>query len=292
MKLSLGTVQFGLDYGITNQSGKTTSEEVSAILAYAKKNNIAILDTAAAYGDSEKILGYHNTNDFKVITKTTAIQNEKIDSSDIIRMENEFLDSLNSMRIESVYGLLIHSPSDLEKENADILYEKLVELKARGLVEKIGVSVYSKQEIDYLYNKYSFDLIQIPINVLDQRLLESQTLQKLKEKDIEIYARSVFLQGVMLNKPSTLDNRFKDALLTLHQYHAELSVHGLSPLEGALLFINQIREIDYAVVGVNNEKQLEEIYSAYKKVSTAIDRKIDFSKYATHDEKIIDPRSW
>lgn len=292
MKLSLGTVQFGLDYGITNQLGKTPSKEVSTILNFARKSNVTVLDTAFAYGDSEKVLGNHNLSDFKVITKVAAIQNKLIDSSDIIQMEKAFLNSLNLMGIESVYGLLIHSSGDLDKKNAEMIYEKLNELKLRGLVEKIGVSVYDNAEIDDLYNRYSFDLIQIPINILDQRLLIGKTLQMLKKNNVEIYARSIFLQGTILNKPSTLDSRFKAAFSTLNQYHAELSAQGLSPLEGALLFINQIKEIDYAVVGVNNIVQLKEIYNAYEKVKTDVNTHIDFSQYAIQNEKIIDPRKW
>lgn len=131
MKLSLGTVQFGLDYGITNQLGKTTSKEVSTILTFAEKNDVTVLDTAFAYGDSEKVLGRRDISGFKVITKMAAIQNKQIDSSDIIQMEKAFFDSLKSMGIESVYGLLIHSSSDLYKKNAEMIYDKLVELKAR-----------------------------------------------------------------------------------------------------------------------------------------------------------------
>lgn len=292
MKLSLGTVQFGLDYGITNQSGKTTSKEVSTVLAFAEKNDVTILDTAFAYGDSEEVLGRQDLSNFKVITKMAAIQSKYIEIVDIIQMEKVFLKSLTNMGIQSVYGLLIHSPSDLDKKNGEKIYEKLVELKARGLVKKIGVSVYDNTEIDDLYNRYSFDLIQIPINVLDQRLLNGKTLQMLKKKNVEIHARSIFLQGIMLTKPSTLDYRFKEAVITLNQYNAELFEQGLSPLEGTLLFINQVKEIDYAVVGVNNTGQLEEVYNAYKKVKAGVETHIDFTKYAIHVEKIIDPRKW
>lgn len=292
MKMALGTVQFGMDYGITNSAGIIPKGEVKQILEFANKNGINMLDTAPSYGDSELVLGENNLNNYRIVTKTPHLKNQKITKSDVIYVEKILYESLKKLKINRSYGLIIHKTEELYKPGFELLYSKLNELKKQGLVEKIGISIYEQAEIDYFLGRYKFDLIQLPMNVFDQRLVKSKILSELKKEETEIHARSVFLQGVLLTNPNDLDARFREVQNMFTNYYEELQAKGLSLLEGALLFISSIPEIDYMVMGVNNLKQLQQIYKAYSKIKHDNKVDIDFSKYAVSNEKIIDPRKW
>jgi len=291
MKLAIGTVQFGIDYGVTNQIGKTPTGEVKKILEYAQNHSIQVLDTSPAYGESEEVLGEANLESFNVITKTAYISNSGIENKDIAEIENTFQQSLLTLGVDSIYGLFVHNARDFYKSGNWEFYEKLMEFKERGLVKKIGVSVYDRSEIDELYNKYFFDMIQLPMNVFDQRLDDRIMFKELKRGNIEIHARSIFLQGLLLNETSSLPNRFKRVFPMLEEYFLNLEKAGMSKIEGALKYIHDIEEIDYAVVGINNVRQLQQINEAFNNISKSTEKK-DFSMYACHDRQIIDPRKW
>ena len=197
-KLALGGVQFGIDYGIANTKGQVQIEEVQSILNYAKKNGVNILDTASGYGDSEGVLGKVGVDNFQIITKTTSI---KQGVNGVVRI---FYQSLKNLKQKKAYGLLIHDIGEIEHKQFDTLLIELARLKQQGLVKKIGVSVYNNQQIDYVLDNFSIDLIQLPINILDQRLINDESLVKLKKHNVEIHARSALLQGLLLMSINTI----------------------------------------------------------------------------------------
>jgi len=197
-KLALGGVQFGIDYGIANTKGQVQIEEVQSILNYAKKNGVNILDTASGYGDSEEVLGKVGVDNFQIITKTTSI---KQGVNGVVRI---FYQSLKNLKQKKAYGLLIHDIGEIEHKQFDTLLIELARLKQQGLVKKIGVSVYNNQQIDYVLDNFSIDLIQLPINILDQRLINDESLVKLKKHNVEIHARSALLQGLLLMSINTI----------------------------------------------------------------------------------------
>lgn len=293
MNLVLGTAQFGMDYGITNVMGKTNDKEIKEILTYAKDREVLVLDTSPAYGSSEKNLGLLNLENFNVITKLAYIEGSEINDVDIVQIEKVFQNSIVTMNLTSIYGLFIHNAKDLCKPGSLKLYEKLQSFKKEKLVEKIGVSVYTVSEIEEIYfNEFEFDMIQIPLNILDQRMLESDVLSKLKSKGIEIYARSIFLQGVLLSEWSALPIQFQENKSLIKNYFKKIEDLEISKIEAALKFIDDIEEVDYAVVGVNSLQQLEEIEKAFRNLSNLKERTIIFQDFAINDEKIIDPRKW
>jgi len=192
-KIALGTVQFGLDYGIINHSGQVSIDEVKNILDYAKDKGIDTLDTAARYGNSEQVLGEVGVNNYRIITKTTPLKNG-VDG--VIKGLHQSLDNLN---IGQVDGLLIHNINDVKDKRFGDLFHKLNELKEEGLINKIGFSTYTPDQVDFLLENFDFDLIQVPFNIFDNRLIQGGQLKALKKKKIEIHARSVFLQGLLLD---------------------------------------------------------------------------------------------
>ena len=279
-KIALGTVQFGLDYGITNHSGQVAIDEVKDILDYAKTNNIDTLDTAARYGNSEQVLGGVGVNNYRIITKTTPLKNG-VDG--VIKGFHQSLDNLN---IGQVDGLLIHNIDDVKDKRFGDLFHKVNELKEEGLINKIGFSTYTPDQVDFLLENFDFDLIQVPFNVFDTRLIEGGQLQALKKKNIEIHARSVFLQGVLLNFDN-LPSYFLTWKKQLIEYQKMVENSGLSLLEYALNFSLNIQEIDKTLVGVYNLQQLQEIITAsQKKIKTKL---IPFS---INDINLLNPVHW
>jgi len=293
VKIGLGTVQFGLDYGISNKSGKPSLEAVKKILRFAHQEGINFLDTAFSYGNSEEILGkcFDECSDFEIITKTPKFS-EKISLRDVKNLEVSLFQSLSKLKKTNIYGLLIHDSIDLINENGCLLWNKMCELKSKGLVRKIGVSVYSAKQIDAILENFDIDLIQLPINIFDQRLLKSGHLKKLKVKNIEIHARSVFLQGLLLMDLKEIPSQLQKFGGLIGAYDFYLKNNNLSRLNAALGFILGLKEIDKIILGINSLKELVEIVNITKNFSSKFNEKFNFGEFACFDEKLLNPSVW
>ncbi|MBV9183531.1 MAG: aldo/keto reductase [Acidobacteria bacterium] len=289
MKLGLGTVQFGLDYGIANRDGQTSLSEAAAILEFAETRGIEILDTAASYGCSEEILGQllPHQHSFSIVTKTPIFRKSAITDEDAETLELTFLRSLQRLRHPKVYGLLMHHASDLLAEGGWRLFERMLSLQQRGFISRVGVSVYSAREIDEILSRYQCDLIQAPINVFDQRLLADGHLQRLKQKGIEIHARSIFLQGLLLMNPKTLPPYFDRFRPCFEKYHAYLKQQSLSPAGAALGFALRSSGADAVIYGVNTLEQLRELCHTECAINPQ-----DFLAFAIDDPALVDPSNW
>ena len=278
MKVALGTVQFGLDYGVTNQDGQVTIEEVKSILDFAKFNGIDTLDTASRYGDSEQVLGDAGVDGYQIVTKTVSLK------SDVNRVIKGFYQSLENLNQKAVDGLLIHDINEVNDKEFNRLFERLDELKQQGLVNKIGFSTYVPEQVDFLLENFDFDIIQLPFNVFDNRLIQGGQLKALKDRNIEVHARSVFLQGVLLNFDN-LSGNFSIWKEQFDTYQAMVNDRGLSLLEYALNFVLNIKEIDKVLVGVNREDQLKEIVQS-------VHSQKDISAYPVNDINLLNPSLW
>jgi len=290
MKIGIGAVQFGANYGISNKDGKTPESEVRTILSTAFELGVRFIDTASLYGDSEEVIGRAMPPDthFNIVTKTVAFSRQMLDEVDVQNLEDAFHASLLKLRMPSVYGLLMHRADDLLVAGGDLLMNRLLRLKKDGFVSKIGVSVYSGRQIDQVLDRFSIDLIQLPINVLDQRLLQGAYLEKLKRAGVEIHARSVFLQGLLLMGQQDIPDYFNSVREKLDSYHQIISKRGLTPLQAALGFVSGIPEIDQVICGVNNSEQLREICEAGQ---AKVDWR-EFTNFAVSDESIVNPSLW
>jgi aryl-alcohol dehydrogenase-like predicted oxidoreductase len=292
MKIGLGTVQFGQNYGVSNKQGITPEDEVRDILTLAWGNGITLLDTATLYGTSEEVLGRsippHTS--FRIVTKTPPFQKTTIEKKDSARLIDTFRSSLDKLRQPNLYGLLVHHVVDLLKDGGQYLWEAMQELKDMGLVQKIGASLYSPPELDHLLEKYTPDIVQVPINVFDQRMIQNGNLQRLNGMGVEIHSRSVFLQGLLLMSPEELPVDFNSIRNLMLQYREALQKQDINPLEAALKFVYQQPEIDYVIVGVNNQAHLKAILIVVRGMELL--RCIDFSMYAVNEETIINPSLW
>ncbi len=291
-KLAIGTVQFGKSYGISNQGGQTSVEEVSAILAYAYEHGIVTLDTAAVYGNSEAVLGnvlsHHNHKAFQIVTKTPQFYEIAITSKELSLLRVTFEQSLKYLGVNKIEGLLVHACDDLFVENGHRLYNELEELKAQGKVNKIGVSVYSSQQIARVLNEFTIDLVQLPINAFDQRFIEDGSLDRLKEKNVEIHARSIFLQGLLLMPVENISPWFAPIIPLIKRYRKLAKDMEINSLQLALGFVNTLQQVDRVLVGVNNLAQLKEIIKA-KNTLIDITRCQELS---IKDSRFINPKNW
>jgi len=290
MKLGLGTVQFGMDYGISNTRGRPSENEIKRTLEIAHEAGIRIIDTAHTYGESEAALGRNlpGNNAFRIVTKTLPLLSKDFSASDIKQVSAAFHLSLKRLRQPAIYGLLIHRASNLLAKGSDQFMTALSSLKSEGLVGKIGVSINDQRELDTVLSRFSIDMVQLPFNLLDQRLLENGSLKRLKEAGIEIHTRSVFLQGLLLMDPESLEGYFQPAREPLRKIHEYAKAQNKSPLELALHFATSRKEIDCVVIGMNHHEELVEILSATQSNPTAC----DYSGLGIQDEAILNPALW
>jgi aryl-alcohol dehydrogenase-like predicted oxidoreductase len=283
-KLVLGTAQFGFDYGINNTRGKIPRAHVFEILNHALISGIDIIDTAHIYGDSEIVIGEYmnkSNGNFKIISKLPHCKPREV--------KDFFNNSLERLRIDSLYGYYIHSFLNY-MENPEI-WEMLEEMKACGKIEKIGFSLYYPFELEYiLENNINLDIIQIPYSVFDQRFKTYFPI--LKTKKIEVYARSIFLQGLGFKDPHELKGNFekmKDKLSGLHSISKETNI----PIASLLLnFVTLDNYVDRVVIGVDNLENLKEIVELYTYKDKVLPLIEKLASLKEDDEIIILPLNW
>ena len=195
-KIILGTATFASGYGIKKNKGLSI-KKINEIYSILKKNRIDSIDTAFFYPGVEKKIGKSKIKNLKVYTKIS-----KIPSKFLSNPENWILNKIKKSLLQSgqnfFQGVYLHDPKSLSGANGVKIYKTLLLLKEIGYTKKIGVSVYSPEELNKIINKYKIDIVQFPMNIFDRRFLKNNYLEKLKKKKIEIHVRSIFLQGLLL----------------------------------------------------------------------------------------------
>jgi aryl-alcohol dehydrogenase-like predicted oxidoreductase len=284
-RIALGTVQFGLRYGIANQGGQVALPEATAIVRHARERGLDTLDTAVGYGDSERRLGEIGIEGWNVISKLPAIP---ADCNDVSAWAHATVDAaLARLGVPSLYGLLMHQSADLLGPRGPELREALQSVRAAKKARRIGVSVYGPDELDALAFGAPFDLVQAPFNVIDRRLATSGWLDRLNDSGIEVHVRSVFLQGLLLMDPASRPRRFArwDGLWKAFDGWARDSRQ--SPLAACLGFAMAHRAIGRIVVGVDSLAQLREILESLELEFVAPPETI-----ASTDPDLIIPSRW
>lgn len=280
-KLALGTVQFGLHYGINNQNGQTSLQEVEKILTYAEGVGMDMLDTAYTYGNSEKVLGENDLKSYKIISK--------IPSCDASEVMGYFEISLHRLGLERLYGYLFHN-FEAYTQFPDS-YHQLRKIQDQGRVKKIGFSIYKPQELEYLLERdLEFQLIQFPYNILDRRF--EPYLDHLNGKGVEIHVRSVFLQGLFFRDTSNLPNFFSGLYPKLQQLNDISSELGVSKSALCLNFVTNHPLIGKVVIGVDSLIQLKsnvEALEQAEQVSMVIPH---LMRLKEDNEELILPTNW
>ena len=284
-KIILGSANFNHIYGVKKNFIK--KKEIKKLFDYATKNKVEIIDTSPLYNKAEKIIGSLNKNRFKIISKIPPIpcSIKKVNIKEWI--DRNIMVSLKNLKIKKFEYLLLHNANALLGKNGDEIYKCIKNIKMAGKTNKIGISVYDSKVLEKIIKKFKFDLIQLPLNIFDQRMVNNGLLLKLKKNKNEIHARSVFLQGLLLLKHDQLPKKLKKFNKTWSAWEDWLKKKRLNSLQACLSFVHSQNLLDGIVVGCNSREQLEQILRV-KKI------KSDFfiPKFNSKNKKIIDPREW
>lgn len=283
--LALGTVQFGVPYGIANQTGQVSRGEAKSMLQLAAVNGIDTLDTAIGYGESETCLGEVGTEGFKVVTKLPSIPDDCADVSGWV--QEQIAASLFRLGVSEVYGLLLHRSEQLLGSNGKELYQALQELKDSGQVQKVGVSIYAPSELGAITKEFHLDLVQAPFNLVDRRLYTTGWLRRLKDEGVEIHTRSVFLQGLLLMPQATIPPNFASWRGLWERWYKWLSDHDVSPVQACLAFLLTFPKIDRVIVGADSVNQLEQIVGAANSP-----QQFELPDLQCDEESLINPARW
>lgn len=282
-RLGIGTVQFGIAYGISNTAGQIDRATVVEILKVARQAGVDLLDTAAAYGEAETVLAHvlPEVPGYSVVTKTMPI------GTGLAGVVGRVRDFHRVLR-QPLYGLLVHAVGDLTGPQGTELWSALLQLREEGLVAKVGISAYASDDPLGLARRFKPDLMQLPVSVIDQQLVRTGVLRALKDLGVEIHTRSAFLQGAVFLDPAKLPTALRHASNDLSTFHARLRDLHLSPLEAGISYPLSIAEVDRVIVGVTSVPEIRQILEASAKAST----EVPWQTLAIDDDVLIDPRRW
>ncbi len=290
-KLGLGTAQFGMAYGVTNRSGRVKRHELDEIITTADRYGIEVFDTAPAYDQSEAVLGEYASSrkGMRIVTKTPHFNAPEATVADLDLLRSTFEQSVKHLQVDSVHGLLLHNGANLLRPDSHLLWAGLEALKSENKVRRIGVSVYTPEELMGILDSFPIDIVQLPASILDQRFGRCGLIKQLSEAGVEIHVRSAFLQGVLLSDPSTLGEYFnplKPHLMSLREAAADA---GMSMLQMTLNYVLHMREIGTALVGVDGVAQFQEILDS---VDDEFQVDTDWERWAVNDTCWINPGEW
>ncbi len=292
-EMTLGTVQLGMNYGINNKDGKPSSDIADEILKTAEKYGITSFDTAAAYGDSENVLGRYFSKDKKSVSIVT-----KVHFGDI--SENRLFDTLvesvkkssENLRLNKIPFLMLHNESYLVKYGSSII-SALGKLKKEGLVDNIGVSFSDKTRLLDLCDTEVFDCIQLPLNMFDNKELCSGAVKKISDCGVAVFVRSIYLQGLFFIDPQHLPEKLISAREPLMKLRSLAENIGTDISELALSFIRSSNGINSVALGCETPQQVEQNAMLFEKgeISKTVREKI-FEISETVEPIIIRPWEW
>ena len=287
-KIALGTAQFGLPYGISNTHGQVDRTEMDKIWQVARGANITMLDTAIAYGNSEENIGATESVGFDIVTKLPPLPDAETSVTKWV--QSQIKNSLAKLKRNSVYGLLLHNPADLLADNGDELLAALVNLKREGLIKKFGVSIYAPTELDSLFSQipnFVPDIVQAPLNVIDQSIASSGWLTRLSMMSVEIHIRSVFLQGLLLQQPNERSVGFSRWSSVFAQFDSWSNAQQMSPLTACLGHVLSYPEVSQVIIGVTSANELKQIIAASSSEHVRAPQSLQVT-----DVDLIQPMNW
>jgi aryl-alcohol dehydrogenase-like predicted oxidoreductase len=285
MKIALGTVQFGLNYGVANNQGKVNTDIVKNILIHAKLAGIDTLDTASIYGNSEDQLGEIGVKDWRIVTKLSNVPNICDDISLWVR--EQVFESMQRLKVRSIAGFLLHDTSQLIGPYGQQIWSALKVLKDEGVIEKIGFSIYNPNELEILWESYKPDLVQAPYNIFDRRLEQSGWLQVMSDSHVEVHIRSVFLQGLLLMSRDSRPTKFNRWSYSFDLLEKWIKENNTTALQACLSLPLNDDRINKIVIGVDNTQQLQSILSR-----GGINTPVPPLSLCLKDVDLINPSHW
>ena len=283
-KIVIGTANFDKIYGI--QKRKLPKKIInSKILKILLKSKIKFLDTAFDYDN--KLFKGSNLKRFKIINKVK-LPKKNIDFY-IKNFENIFISKLKALGIDHFDYLLIHKSNDLKGKNGQIFLNKILNLKRNKYIKKVGVSIYEPKELLMIYKNFIPDLVQAPLNIFDQRIINSNFYDLIKKNDTKLQIRSIFLQGILLKDINELKKmKVNKKLITkISTFEQLCKKNNISRLEACVSFVKNIKDIKFITIGFNSDIELKQILKSFKSK-----KKVYLKKSSIVEKKLIDPRKW
>ena len=282
-RIVLGGAQLGLPYGILNGGETLSREEVARILDTAVDHGIDSIDTAIAYGQSESIIGETSQNRFKIISKLPPLP---VDISNVSEwVHSQVQGSLSRLKCTSLDALLLHRPQDLTGAQGAELYAAIGSLMTKKMIHRFGVSIYSPDDLEGLIGTFDIHVVQAPLNVFDRRILG--VTDQLSALNIEVHARSVFLQGVLIANPKNRPQRFEPWSEHFALFDEWVRFSGMSAMACCLGFALQQPGIAKLVIGTTSAESLDEIMNSIPNSVLEVPTHLQSSV-----EQLIDPRFW
>ena len=282
-KICLGTVKYGTDYGLL-RTQKITQDQANLVLQTAYSAGLKHLDTARGYGDSEEVLG----NFLNHYPQYRFIITSKLPTCYPNEVASIFIESLSRLKQNNIYGYFVHNAPHLI--NYPDIWNELETIKQQGKVQKIGVSVYYPEELDTLLRMNIIpEIVQLPLNIFDQRFISS--IKKLSEMNIEIYARSIFLQGLLLldlNQIPSYLSAVKPYIKKLKTLAANLQ---MSVAELCFGFVKN-QAISKLVIGISSPETLEKNIRLSHRPNLSTQVMQNLTQLAIDNEQILVPKNW
>ena len=284
-KIALGTVQFGLPYGISNKNGQVSYGDAKDILRLAAEAGIDTLDTAYDYGTSEEVLGKVLKNEklrFKIISKLPII-------STLSELNKVIEISLLRLNQTAIYGYLIHDFDSFI--NKPKIWDELKKFKRQNVIQKIGFSLYYPHQLETL-EKYhvDYDIIQVPFNVFDQRFVSF--FPELRAHGVEIHTRSIFLQGLFFQAIDKLNESFNSVKNKIIGIQDIANKYGIRLSELLLGFGLLNENINRVIIGVDSIDHLKNNINVLNTMDKIEQIRELFSQFREEDEKILLPFNW
>lgn len=295
-RFTIGTVQIGMTYGI-DTLGKPSDKEAQSILKYGLDSGINIFDTAPDYGDSEEIIGRFlssHKSDTYIVTKLDCHYDKDIwENKEIIsrKIREDFNLSCRKLGLDKIPVYLVHNAPAAFKNNAIVL-DVLNEIKSEGKIGAVGVSLYTGDELKRCIDDKRVEVVQIPFNILDRRLVMSGLLDMAKKGGLIVFARSTYLQGLLLMEPERIPKYLNEAVGPVKKLRSIAEESGRSMKELCLKYVLSINGIDSVVVGINSVEQIEENIKVFgsKPLEKEIIEAVD--KIPIPSENILNPYNW
>lgn len=279
-KLCIGTALFGMNYGILDNK-QVKSSEIKKIISICKNKKINFFDTSNNYGVSQKKIS-------NIGKKTNYIS--KIFIKSFTEVNSQVNQIFKELKQKNIYAILIHNSKILLSKKGEGIFLELQKLKKEKKINKIGASFYCPVVMNKVLKKFNLDIVQIPVNVLDNRFVKNNLLKKLKRKKIEIHVRSIFLQGLLLE--NRYPKKIKKFEFIFDKFNMFLKKNNVSALNYCLGYVLKFKEIDKILVGIRNSEDLAEILD-FKKNFYKFNR---FNKFTIHNKRelntLINPLKW
>ena len=281
----LGTAQFGLDYGINNSKGKISDEEIYEILDHSYKSGIRKLDTAELYGNSNELIGeFHRNNPqkkFKVFSKATY-------GKGYIDYSSTIINNLKKLYIDNYEGYMIHSYKSFKDDPK--LIDEIVKAKQDHLTNKIGISLYLNDEVSDVIDKNIFDFIQLPFNLLDNSNKREYIIKTAKSFNIEIFVRSIFLQGLIFKTQSLIPENLQPLKKYINQLNKICKDYNIEIDELAIKYVLEKQYINEIIFGVDSIDQLKRNLFIIESMLSVPSKKID--KINVMEKEFLNPTNW